>query len=922
MRNKRKNRWDIFATVFMSRITFLTVMLIASFLYSDAYMYASGVIARNSGKADNERLLSCSSSFNFPADFFGKQSFYCKQYPGTLSQNSLLSSFKIKAVPPDTVIRDTTKLDSLASSNIKSSPEALEAPVKYHADDSTWMDVTHQKVYLIGNATVEYKDITLAADSIIFDWGKNEVIALGRKDSAGKVIGKPVFSQGERNYKAERIAYNFKSKKGKITEITTEEGEGFLRSDVVKRMPNEVLYGKTNIYTTCDKEHPHFYITTNKVKVVPNKAIMTGPANLVVADVRTPLFVPFGVFPVSDKRKSGIIFPSYGESSLMGFYLQRGGYYFGISDHFDLALTGDIYSKGSWLINASSHFISRYRFNGSYSLNYSKTRVFVPAENKYQSNSDFKVNLNFSQDAKARPNSYFNASVQFASPGFDQLFGNPQITYLTNTYSSSIAYHQTIPNSPFNFIIAASHSQNTLTHVVNLKFPDFSFSMNQVNPFKRKEPIGKQRWYERISTSYTLNAENQLSTLDTLLFHENPFNKTLAGVLQSVPVSAPFQLFKHLTVTPSFVYNETWAFQTINRSWDADSFRVIQDTIRKFAAARDFSLGVGTQTRIYGMVQFKRGKIKAIRHVLNPSLSYSYRPDFSEPRWDAYKTVQVDTAGVLQRARVQRYSIFPRELFAGPPAGEFSGISMTLNNNLEMKVASKKDTVTGTKKIKLLETFNISANYNFAVDTLQLSPVTMYGRTTLFEKITIDFGSTFDPYIADSFGTRQNVFVWDAEHKLARLTSARINLSARFESSKKTPVDKLTQAQADYLIYSGNRYEDISIPWSISTQYSLFINKVRGTTVKDSTVFTQTLSLNGSFNLTRNWRISGSTSFDFVNREFPTAYIEIYRDLHCWELSMQWIPFGIRQSYTFTLRVKASVLQDLKLHKQQDWYQN
>ncbi|HYV94426.1 MAG TPA: putative LPS assembly protein LptD [Chitinophagales bacterium] len=908
-------------------ISFLTVMLIASCLYASAYTVVSSRTQKSSllnnfqkaGSIDAEAISYkversflmndlLRLPFGHSEGTFLQDEAFCNDFV----KHSLSSSFAI--IPPDTIPRDTTKLDSLSSSRIKKSSDSLDAPVKYHADDSTWMDVTHQKVYLIGNAKVEYKDITLTADSIVFDWSNSEVIAIGRKDSSGKVAGKPMFAQGDRNYKAERIAYSFKTKKGKITEITTQEGEGFIRSDVVKRLPNEVLFGKNNIYTTCDEDHPHFYIATNKIKVIPNKAIITGPANLVVADVRTPLFVPFGIFPLSDKRKSGIIFPEYGERTDLGFYLEHGGYYFGISDHLDLALSGNIYSKGSWLLNASSRFISRYRFSGGFSITYSNTRTFFAETNKYVPATNFKVNMNYAQDAKARPNSSFNATVSFATPGFAQLFGNPQNAYLDNTYQSSISYRQTIPNSPFNYTISASHSQSTLTHVVSLQLPVFNFSMNQLYPFQKKEPVGKPKWFEKIGLTYTLNARNQLSTLDTLLFHEDPFTKTFTGVLQQVPISAPFQIFRYLIVTPSFNYNETWALQTIRKSWDATSQRVINDTIRNFAAARDYSLNMSASTRLYGMVQFKHGKIKAIRHVFNPSVGYSYRPDFSESRWNAFKTVQVDS-----KKTTRKYSIFEGGIFSGPPAGKFSGINVSLNNNLEMKVFSKKDTVTGMKKIKLLDAFAMTGSYNFAVDTLRMSVISMSGRTTLFDKININFGASFDPYIGDTFGRRQNVFVWDAQHKLARLTSATIGLDARFESPKKTDVSKLTQAQTDYLINSQNVYEDFSIPWSFSTGYSLFITKVRGITGNDSTAFTQTINFNGSFNLTRNWRITGQTSFDFVHHEFPTAFIQINRDLHCWELSMSWIPFGIRQSYTFTLRVKASVLQDLKLHKQQGW---
>ncbi|MEO5673533.1 MAG: putative LPS assembly protein LptD [Chitinophagales bacterium] len=817
-------------------------------------------------------------------------------------------------IPPDTIYRDTTRLDSVANDSIKESPESLDAPVRYHADDSTWMDMANQKVYLIGNAKVEYKDITLTADSIVFDWSNNSVIAIGRKDSAGKVKGTPVFAQGERDYKSERIAYNFKTKKGKITEITTKEGEGFLRSDVVKRLPNEVLFGKNNIYTTCSKEHPHFFIATGKIKVIPNKAIITGPANLVVADVKTPLFVPFGIFPLSDKRKSGIIFPEYGERTDLGFYLQHGGYYFGISDHFDLALTGNIYSKGSWLVNASSRFITRYKFNGNLNITYANTRSFVSAENIYLPGSQFKVNANFNQDAKARPNRYFGGSVAFGTSGFNQLFGYAPTTYIDNTYSSSISYRQTLPNTPFNFTISASHQQSTLTRIVSLQLPVFNFSMSQYYPFQKKEPVGKSKWFEKIGLSYTMDAKNQITSVDSLLFHQNPFDRSLAGVRQSIPVSAPFQVLKHFTVSPSFSYNETWALQTISKRWDSENMILINDTIRKFAAARDYALSAGTSTRIYGMVQFKHGKVQAIRHVFNPSVSYNFRPDFSDSRWDTYKTVQIDSAGTLQR-----YSIFEGGIFPGPPAGKFSGISVSLNNNLEAKLLSKKDTITGSKKIKLLDALNLSGSYNFAVDTLRMSTINANGRTTLFEKINLNFGAVYDPYIADSLGRRQNTFVWDAQHKIARLTSANIGLDARFESPKHEDKSKLTPAQADYLLFSGNSYADFSIPWSFSTGYSLFISRVRSTAGTDSTAFSQTLTFSGSFNLTQNWRITGQTSFDFVQQEFPSAFLEIYRDLHCWELSMQWIPFGIRQSYTFTLRVKASVLQDLKLHKQQGW---
>ncbi|MFI5134668.1 MAG: putative LPS assembly protein LptD [Chitinophagales bacterium] len=816
----------------------------------------------------------------------------------------------------DTLPTDTTKKDTTVQAK-KISSDSLDAPVKYHADDKTWMDVANKRVYLLGNAKVEYKDITLSADSIVFDWSTNEVIALGRKDTSGKEKGQPVFSQGEHHYKAERIAYNFKTKKGKITDITTQEGEGFIKSQTVKRLANQVLYGKNNIYTTCSLDHPHYYIEANKIKVIPNKAIVTGPATLVVADVPTPLVVPFGIFPLSDKRKSGIIVPTYGERQDLGFYLENGGYYFGISDHFDLALTGNIYSKGSWLLNAASRFISKYKFSGNFSVKYADNRTFVPELNRYSPGKQFSVNFNYAQDPKAAPNSHFNAAVQFATSGFNKTFGNTQYNnYLSNVYQSSISFQQTIPNSPFNFTISASHQQSTQTHVVNIQLPLFNFNMNQIYPFKRKLALGKQQWYEKIGLSYSLNARDQVSGIDSTLFTQRTLNNTLSGVQQSIPVSASFQFFHYITVSPSFNYRETWSFQEFTHSWDSEQNKLIVDTIQKFTAGRDYNFSLGASTRLYGVIQFKKGKIRAIRHVFNPSISYGYHPDFGDPRYKYYQTVQTDSLG-----HTQQFSIFQGAVYSGPPTGKFSGLNFSLNNNLEMKVASKKDTVTGTKKIKLLEALNLTGGYNFAADSLRFSVLNLAGRTTLFDKIGINFSSSFDPYISDSLGRRINVYTWDAERKLARLTGASVGIDARFDSPKKSESSKLTQQQKDYLLNSGNRYEDFSIPWSFSFGYNLFIRKINVSGGQDSTTFTQTLSINGSFNLTPNWRITGNTSYDFVNHKFPTAYLSISRDLHCWEMAMQWIPFGSRQSYQFTIRVKADVLQDLKLHKSSDWYQ-
>jgi lipopolysaccharide assembly outer membrane protein LptD (OstA) len=817
-------------------------------------------------------------------------------------------------IPPDTLVTDTTKKDTLGLKNIKQSADTLDAPVKYKATDTIWYDLSNQRVYLLGDAQVQYKDITLTADSIIFDWKNNQVIALGRKDTAGKLVNNPTFEQGDKKYSAREIHYNFKTKKGKISEILTQEGEGYIRSETVKRLPNEVLFGAHNIYTTCNLEHPHFFIASSKIKVIPGKAIVTGPANLVVADVPTPLFVPFGIFPLNATRKSGIIFPEYGEDQVRGYFLRGGGYYFGISDHMDLALTGDIYSRGTWLTNVATRFNKRYKFTGSMNMTYADYRNYNVENNTYASNKEFNFRANWSQDSKARPNSRFNANVAFGSSGFNQQFASTtNLSYLDNTYQSSISYSQTIPYSPFYYTISASHSQSTITHVVNLSLPVVSFNMNPIYPFRRAEAIGNQRWYERIQLSYNMNAQNRISAIDSVFFTPRTFTKFQTGIQHSIPVSAPFQVLKYFTVTPSFNYSEAWALQTTRQSWNPDSEIIEIDTVNGFATTRDFNFGVSSSTRLYGMLKFRQGKVKAIRHVLTPSVGFSFHPDFADPRWNTFETVQYTPEGLTRQ-----YSIFQYAVYTGPGAGRFGGINFSLGNNLEMKVFSKKDTVSQTKKVPLLDALTIGASYNLAVDSLNWSIISIAGRTKLFDKVDINFGSHFDPYIADSFGQRLSQYEWDVNHRIARLTDANVGMGVSFQS-KETTQPPPTPEQKQYMISSGNEYADFSIAWNMDLRYNLFLRKVNTLSGNDSVTFTQTLGITASFNLTKNWRISGSTSYDFINHEFPTAALQIYRDLHCWEMSMQWVPFGIRPSYSFILRVKASVLQDLKIPKSKGW---
>jgi hypothetical protein len=473
--------------------------------------------------------------------------------------------------------------------------------------------------------------------------------------------------------------------------VLTQEGEGYIHSEVVKRFPTDVLYGLHSIYTTCNLPNPHFYIATSRIKLIPGKSIVTGPADLVVEGVPTPLFLPFGLFPINEKRKSGIIFPEYGEDLNRGFFLRQGGYYFGLSDHLDLALTGDIYSRGSWAVNVASRFVKRYKYSGGLQFTYTDLRDFQSETNSYTSSKQFNFSASLREDTKARPNSHFNANVAFGSSGFNRNYASYD-NYINNTYQSSISYYQIFPYSPFNLTVSASHSQSTLTHIVNVQLPSLAFNMNQIYPFRRKEQVGSQKWYERIGLSYTLNAINNLSGIDSTFFSPNSLNKFTTGFQHQIPVSAPFQLFKYFTVTPAFNYTETWSLQTVRQMWDPDSERILLDTVKGFASTRQFNFSISGSTRLYGMVKF-HGKLKAIRHVFTPTVAFSFQPDFSDPQWNTYRTVQTDAEGTTSR-----YSIFSGAVYGGPGPGSLGGISVNLGNNLEMKVFSKKTPSPNKKK--------------------------------------------------------------------------------------------------------------------------------------------------------------------------------------------------------------------------------
>ena len=796
----------------------------------------------------------------------------------------------------------------------------LSATVYRNAEDSTVNDIKNKMVHLYGNAVVKYEDIVLEAAYIKFDLRTSTVYAYGLPDTLGKFYGQPVFEEGGKRYKAEEIEYNFKSQKGKIKSVVTSEGDGYVHGEVVKKVNDSTFYIAKGQYTTCEKDHPHFYIGSNKLKVIPGQKIVTGPAYLVINDVYTPLVIPFGFFPTKDERTSGILFPAYGESAGRGFFLKDGGYYFAFNDNLDLALRGDIYSRGSWALNGQTKYRVRYRFNGNLSIGRSVLKTSIPEFSDYRVDKDFFVRWQHSQDAKARPNSSFSANVNVGTSSYLSNNANNVNDILTNTLQSSVSYGYRIPNSPFNMSLNLRHSQNNRNKIVNLTLPELAVNMNRIYPFKFKSSSGSQKWYEKIGVSYTLNGQSKVSAPDSVLFGTDSlnFNQKLGlfekGIRHNIPISTNFKLFKHFNFSPNFSYQEFWYAETIRKVWNPDLQEVEEVEVQGFDVARQFNTGISMTTRLYGMFGFKRGKLKAIRHVMSPSLGFSYRPDFSTDYWGYYKTVQSDSLG-----NTTQYSIFEDGIYGTPGSGKSGNINFGLGNNLEIKLRTYNDSIgESEKKIKIFEALNVNGSYNLAADSLNFSNLNISGRTQLTKQIDFKFSGRLDPYQLDTQGRRINRFYFDQTNKIGRLTNASFSLTYNFRKDNNTQRKSNvgTEAEMDMINNNPEDYVDFNVPWSLNMFYTVNYSKPG---LEEAEV-RQSLTFRGDLKITPKWKIGFNSGYDFENGGLTATSLDIYRDLHCWEMTFNWIPFGFRQSYMLTIRVKAPVLQDLKLNRRAGWF--
>lgn len=831
----------------------------------------------------------------------------------------------------DPILKDSIFIPIAKSDSVtKKKGFSIDANIEYDARDSIVMDWKAKKAYLYGEAQVAYDEIILKAAYIEIDFTKNEVFAHGMPDSSGTIVGVPVFKDGDDEYKTEEIHYNFNSKKGLVSKVTKQEGESYIWLSEGKKNPDNSLFVNKGHFTTCSAEHPHFRIAYTKGKVIPNDKIVTGPIYLEIEDVPLPLVLPFGFFPNKKGRANGLIIPSYGYSENRGYNLTRGGYYWGLGPHADLAVTGDFYSRGSWGVRANSRYKLIYKYGGDFHVEFFDNTTGEADIPNPQREKTFNIRWSHVQDQKSNPNSNFSANVNFGSSRHNYLATSSFQERLNNSYSSSIAYTARLWQK-YNLTLNLSHSQNNLTRQVNLTAPNLVFTTPRYLPFQRKKQIGSKKWYETIQLNYVLNAQNTIDTYDSL-FRKIKVSDFRNGIRNEIPIQSTVNL-GFVNWSNNINYSEKWYFNTTRLSYSSDSIVVGNDTVpvgvvrekvNGFRAARELTFSSSFSTRIYGMFVFKKGPIKALRHVISPVFSFSYHPDYGNPNFGYFKEYTGANGKQVQ------YSIFEGSVYGGPAAGKSGNVSLFFTNNLEMKVKSKKDTITGEKKIMLIESLTFGTAYNLAVDKNNLQPFRVDARTTLFKRLTVFVNGQWDFYGLDSNGIRLNKFYWQTNKKLMRAESFSGNLTFAYRFSadelKGKEKKKVYNSQAgtpeelNQINNNPDHYVDFNNQWSVDMSYSLNSTFKYDTKISDFvSTFTQTLNFSGDVNVTPKWKVGVTSGYDFQMKMLSPTSIDIYRDLHCWELVFNWVPIGAWKSYNLTIRVKATMLQDLKLNKKMDW---
>ncbi|MAU30791.1 MAG: organic solvent tolerance protein OstA [Flavobacteriaceae bacterium] len=823
----------------------------------------------------------------------------------------------------------------------KQNNNTLLGKISYEATDTTSISPKNKLIRLYNNAKINYQDMEITSGIIIVDYDKNEIYAGRLKDSLGEYSQLPIFKQGQDEIRPDSLKFNMDTKKAIIFNSRTEEAGLNILSDKTKKENDSVYYmDRAKFTTSADIDNPEYYFLLRKAKVIPGKKIITGPTNMYIADVPTPIGLPFAYFPISNKRSSGIIFPSFGEQNSRGYFVQNGGYYLPINDNLDLTLLGDYYTNGSYGFRVENTYLYRYRFRGNLSFRFENLIQSERGFPDYSKSSIYNLRWSHSQDSKSNPNSRFSASVNLGSSKYYQQSINQMnaANFLNNSLSSSISYSKTFPGEPqVNMSVSATHSQNTNTQAINMTLPTLQGSISRVYPFAPK--VGtKKGIIQNINFQYNLRGENRILTSDSLFFKKEMFESAKTGLQHSIPISTNFKLLKYFSFSTSANFQETWVFKTINKDYDIDLQEVITNENRGFDSFRTYNFSTSLGTTIYGMYNFsEENKLRALRHVMRPSISYGISPSFDK----YYDTYEVVSADGLTTSDIE-YSRFEGSIFGLPNKNYASSIAFSLNNNIEAKVVDKESEEKELKKVVILNNLNFSTSYNLAADSLKLSPIRMNGGTQLFKnKMNVNFGATLDPYALDENNNRIDDFQINRGGGLFRLTSANLTFNYAFSSDSSEKKSDRNQKSIDESVRNGGRDDDLfgramdtstaefskvddekkektpndlynyKIPWSLRMAYAVNYNNNIG----QNEISSHSLMFSGDIEISPKWSAGFSSGYDFKNQGITYTQLRFERDLLSWRMNFSWIPFSANKSWNFFIGIKSGMLSDIKYDK-------
>ena len=856
-----------------------------------------------------------------------------------LPVDSILVSLDSLKTVDDTLVfaADSLLLDStLRHSSKKLSPDALKSSIKYISQDSIIINLNHKKILLFEDVKTYYDDIELDAAFVEYGFTNSELYASGIADTCGHIHGPPVFKQGSTEFCSQEMRYNFKTSKAKVTKVITEEGEGFIHGYYIKHVDEKISYVKGGQYTTCNLEHPHFQLRFGKAKLIQNDKIITGPAYISFGNIPTPVAIPFGYFPIKRDRVSGIVIPRFHQSDVRGFVFEDFGYYFGINDNFDLLLAGDITTRGSWVAKAKTNYVYKYKCSGLLEMSFSQNFTGEKNTMSWDPKEDFRFAWTHRQDVKAHPTTRFSARVDVISGTFNKYNPSTTADYLSNEFVSSLNFSTSANNILF-LDAAVYYRQNTYRKDISISLPELNLSVAQFYPFRKKNKAGKLKWYDNITLRWSSEISNKIDTYDSLFFKRQTWEEMKTGIKHTIPLKVPIKLGKALNWNSDVIFTENWylqrdrqTFYTILNEEDSLIERTKNVFQRGFYALHDLCLSTSLTTKLYGNYYRKKG-VAQIRHVMTPDLSFTYRPNING------NTVYGTYFNTITGQEVE-YSYF------GVNSKTQAIARFTLGNNLELKVKSKKDTITGTRKVPIFDNLSISFGYDFAADSLRWQPLTISGRTSLFSFLDITFRLSFDPYIIGSDGRRINQTEAKVNKRAMRFSESGLNIGLNwrlnqdfFKGKKKDDQanEKTTQESETIFPENGlgmpNRRPDFKNPWNITINYTFaynvfdnpmyYVNAIENNKKYKNNIV-QTINISGDVNITRKWKIGFTTGYDIKQKDFSYTSIDIYRDLHCWEMRLNWIPFGYRRGWNFQINVKASVLQDLKFKMQRDFRDN